>query len=657
MDIFEFATVLQREELEDTLCRAQLAILNPDTDPASFRSVENPHLLSQAVDFSPNFVSLEIAGADLPELSLLDLPGAINTMEDEDRQYLVDFVGKLLTNSIEKDKALVLLACAVNSDIETATAFRFLRDLRALPRCIGVLTKPDLLESGPKREGQIERMLRGDPKTFKVGHGWYVTKQLSQREIDHQTTHPEARQLENDFFRNTPPWNTSFATHKDQFSVANLRNALSRELTTHIRDNLPEIAFRVQARLTAVQRELADFPEQNVTPFQTVILAIDQLKSAIVGQISSANDSEFRTNYQKVFRSLRDHFKLAQPRCKLSTPGYTKPTIVLEDTDDQMEVDAETPSKSRKAANGRRVVNDTPSRATPSSSRKKHKANASSQKQGEFIDCAVDRKIFTLDEVKDQYDSATSADLPDQGNDKVDRQLILTTMTGWNNVVNAHLQKVRDMFMSMLENVVNTSLAQYKGCLLVTEALQTVKKFFGDLMGTQIEAVLRIVVSYTHRPISYSVDVKDKKATREATLVAKRREIRLQECFETLDAEGGSVPSVKVQKEKATDLAWVQQHIGGDDYGREIKGIAQALAYFDVASQQLLDTVARYCEYGVMHSFESRLHQELLQGIRPEDATRCTLLLAEDQARERARTRLLEEQEKLVQALGELKSL
>lgn len=99
---FDFATIYDKSELEEVLWRAQLAILNPQRNPADFRDIHLPAPKTQ-VGFFPNTVNVQITGPGLPELSFFDLPGAINVHEDASEQYLVTFVERLTMNYL-KDK-------------------------------------------------------------------------------------------------------------------------------------------------------------------------------------------------------------------------------------------------------------------------------------------------------------------------------------------------------------------------------------------------------------------------------------------------------------------------------------------------------------------------------------------------------------------------
>lgn len=176
--------------------------MNPQRDSSDFRSIHLPEPAPKPkVAFSPNIVKIHITDPSLPELSFFDLPGAINIHEDASGQYLVTFVERLIKNYVREGKSLILLTVACDQDTENSTAFRLVNQSRATNRCMGVLTKPDLLTAA--RYPHIRRMLEGD--IFKLGRGWYVAKSLSQVELEQNITHLEARQREETFFAKDEP--------------------------------------------------------------------------------------------------------------------------------------------------------------------------------------------------------------------------------------------------------------------------------------------------------------------------------------------------------------------------------------------------------------------------------------------------------------------
>lgn len=232
-----FAEVTDRADLERVLRLAQVAVLNPHVEAATLLQGAAPNT-GRGLSFSQNQIELQISGEELPELSMLDLPGSINVAPDETEQHLVGLIAKMIKSYISDEKALVLLVASSDQDFETSTAFRFIGDRQALGRSMGVMTKPDLLTNG--RVELVRQTLAG--KRFKLGHAWFVTKGSSQEQIDSSITHSEARQMEEAFFREAP-WGTVLMDFEDRFGTKNLQNALSHQLVEHIEKELPGTNF------------------------------------------------------------------------------------------------------------------------------------------------------------------------------------------------------------------------------------------------------------------------------------------------------------------------------------------------------------------------------------------------------------------------------
>ena len=290
----DFTNVTQKSELENALRLAQNAILNPQIAPNAVLLANDVEMASNSkISFSPNIIGLEISAPELPEISLLDLPGAIAVAENTSEQHIVPFVETLITSHVSDEKALILLTIAANQDTDTSNAFRFVRGVKAECRCVGVLTKPDLFTKSRQNTDRMIRTLNG--KMFELGNGWYVTKQLSSEELDQNVSYAEARRREEAFFTRQEPWCTALADFSEQFGIPRLQDALSHKLTEHILNELPEIASRVTDRLRKVEDQLAAFPEQVKAPCSTVRNEIEKVNSVVLEHLSGNGiENEFR---------------------------------------------------------------------------------------------------------------------------------------------------------------------------------------------------------------------------------------------------------------------------------------------------------------------------------------------------------------------------
>lgn len=557
----QFAVIYRKEDLDLALRRAQLAVLHPSSSYSDFinLAIDPKRPNKTQVDFSPNIVCLEIASANLPELSFYDLPGAINSMSDEEDQYLVSFVEALLKSYIKDEKATVLLACAANQDIETSTAIRFLRECKtssgrkARDRAIGVLTKPDLVDDNSEKIGGINKIMSGSG--FQMGHGWFVTKQLSQKQLSQGVTHEQARKAETDFFADGP-WAQDLAQYQSRFGTSNLQDALSRILTTHILQELPGIVARVKRRLSEVEQALATFPAQDAAPTIAIIQEIDALKTHILAQLNADTMSDFRTAYRNVAKELQRGLVECQPAVELSTPGYVKKSISLDSSEEE--------SPSKKIKPDERSFSVAPSRTpgpTPGGSgtaerrRKLPSGNNAAARP-------ATRVQFNLKEVQRSFDSAPGADLPGGASDIVIKKLILDTLCGWNAVIDKVLKTVKASFLRMLNDSVDVALANRHATELFKQASGIVRALFNELMAEESAILGRIISRERYRAITHAAEpMKLRKRHHIAELQARRLKNRVNEFFEDLESRGYRVNDADVEK-KTKDSAWALEKLG-----------------------------------------------------------------------------------------------
>ncbi|KAI5370698.1 putative dynamin stalk domain, dynamin, GTPase domain, GTPase effector domain-containing protein [Septoria linicola] len=657
-EICQFATITNKADLELVLRRAQIAILNPTKNWRHFTACSATEVVNATfqVDFSPNLICLEINAPNLLELSFYDLPGAINVMHDESQDYLSEFVETLLKTYLNDDQALVVIACPANQDIETGTAFKYLRNCKASGRAIGVLTKPDLVDPTETRISSLERMFQGE--AFKLDGGWFTTKQLSQSQLNGpvRPTYEKARAEEAAFF-STAPWSARLSKFADRFGVSNLQEAVSRRHIKHILACLPDIVGRVRERLLQVQHELKEYPEKATNPGLEIIYDIDNIVKAVVVQCSpDSKTSPFRASQRDYMKQLAKQLHTASPKVELATPGYVKPALVIDDSDMN-----ETPSKRSKMDDGR-AVSATPRRAIPSSSQatsrtpvtgsKRKATRATSQAP------ASHGVTFRLDEVKRRFDLAPSVRLPDDADVRITYDLAKEALSCFSTFTQQTMDKFEALVTKMLDGCLVEALAQRQGTLLYDEASSIIQGLFVELFNKEMDALHHYVACLTHRPITYGKNWwSAKKEEQHQKLRQGRDEARVLEHFEVMEENGYKVPpSIEERKKKVADATWVANNIRSPAFTRELKELAMPLTFYELASSQLVDTVARNLDY-LVYQLEDRMKTQLLNGLRPDDFDHCASLLAEDPQREQVRVELEAEQSKLEEALSELKIL
>lgn len=115
-------TLFDPDQVEATIRRAQLAILNPSVPYEQFidyeipdQEVKRPLGSAKQYQFSRNVVVIEITGPAVTDLTLVDLPGIIQNVapgEDADNPKLVE---SLVKHYIQKD-CLILLVITMKGE-------------------------------------------------------------------------------------------------------------------------------------------------------------------------------------------------------------------------------------------------------------------------------------------------------------------------------------------------------------------------------------------------------------------------------------------------------------------------------------------------------------------------------------------------------------
>ncbi|KAI6044467.1 P-loop containing nucleoside triphosphate hydrolase protein [Pisolithus marmoratus] len=246
-----------KAEVEERIRRAQRAILNPRTSPEAF--LRGATVDENETSFSRNYVSLDISGRDLADLSFVDLPGLIASVGQSGRVHDIELIKNLVISYIERPSCLILLTVACETDFENQGAHHLAKQYDPEgKRTVGVLTKPDRIPYG--EEESWARLIRNEVEP--LANNWYCVKQPSSNDIAQGITWPEARAAEDSFFATTPPW-CNLEDHFQSFlRTAKLTDRLSNILAELIAKRLPEIQDELYKVLQHAEKDLAELPPE-----------------------------------------------------------------------------------------------------------------------------------------------------------------------------------------------------------------------------------------------------------------------------------------------------------------------------------------------------------------------------------------------------------
>ncbi|KAF9558114.1 hypothetical protein CPC08DRAFT_639388 [Agrocybe pediades] len=253
--------ITDKTKVEDRIRRAQKAILNPSTPAKRFLASndEDDRSDDSELSFSSNYVSLQISGPDVADLSFVDLPGLIASVSSSSKGGKDDItlVENLVTTYIKKENCIILLTVACETDFENQGAHRLAKQYDPQgKRTIGVLTKPDRIPMG--EEPNWLPFIRNEKEP--LVNNWFCVKQPSSNDLKANLTWEQARKREDTFFSSTAPWCELDSVYQKYLRTGNLVDRLSLILSDLISKRLPQIYYELEENISNARRDLASLP-------------------------------------------------------------------------------------------------------------------------------------------------------------------------------------------------------------------------------------------------------------------------------------------------------------------------------------------------------------------------------------------------------------
>jgi len=206
------------------------------------------HLAKSTKIVSPIPMYLTVHSPNVPNLTLVDMPGLTKVPIDGQPVSIVQDLEEMARSYVKGDNAIILAVTPANADLATSDALRLAREVDPTgERTIGVLTKVDIMDRGT----DCRDILEG--RALRLRHGWVAVVNRGQADINKRVTMGEARARENAFF----------AQHQSYGALENVgTDFLSKKLSAHlineIARKLPEIQSFVDTAVADYRRQLRD---------------------------------------------------------------------------------------------------------------------------------------------------------------------------------------------------------------------------------------------------------------------------------------------------------------------------------------------------------------------------------------------------------------
>ncbi|XP_032076267.1 interferon-induced GTP-binding protein Mx1 [Thamnophis elegans] len=223
-------------EVEDAVRRAQNAIAG------------------EGLSISDKLISLEISSPNVPDLTLIDLPGITRVAVGNQPQDIGNQILKLIQSYITKQETINLVVVPSNVDIATTEALKMAQTVDPEgQRTLGILTKPDLIDEGT--ENETVDVVRNQRVPLKKGY--MIVKCRGQSDLTSKLSLEDAIKKEREFFEEHKFF--SLLLEEGKATIPFLAEKLTHELTEHIQRSLPTLEGQIETSLQKMHQKLQKY--------------------------------------------------------------------------------------------------------------------------------------------------------------------------------------------------------------------------------------------------------------------------------------------------------------------------------------------------------------------------------------------------------------
>ena len=199
--------------------------------------------------FAQDVLSIEIGGPSRPQLTLVDIPGLIQTDTRTTTKADVELVEEITDQYISQPRTICLAVVSAAYDCANQKILTKVRNVDPKgDRTLGIITKPDLLPGGSGLETAYLELARNEDIFLKLG--WHVLKNRKFDERDFSLADRNA--AEERYFRKS-----NFQLLPDSnLGIDNLRRRLSVLLFEHVKQELPKLRSDLENAMLSTKKEL-----------------------------------------------------------------------------------------------------------------------------------------------------------------------------------------------------------------------------------------------------------------------------------------------------------------------------------------------------------------------------------------------------------------
>ncbi|KAI5982232.1 P-loop containing nucleoside triphosphate hydrolase protein [Pisolithus albus] len=636
--------IFNKAHVEERIRRAQRAILNPNTDCKKF--LEGYQVTSGAneMSFSRNYVSLEISGRQLADLSFVDLPGLIASVGRAGDANDIDLVKNLVTSYIEKPSCLILLTVACETDFENQGAHHLARQYDPKgKRTVGVLTKPDRIPEG-EEESWI-RLIRNEVEP--LDNNWYCVKQPSSHDITLGINWIDARNMEKQFFREKKPWSGLDSHLHRLLGTGRLTERLSVILAELIARRLPEIQDELQTIIIQTRNDLGELPPApSKNPVGEIHRVLKEFTRELSELLKGTPDEE------GLIQTIRSYSEAFKREVYATAPNF----VPWEQKDSLL---------CRKLPPPKFLSNEENVDAEDEGDDDEDKDD--DDDRGSRPPVTLRGNVIYIDQVMRRAQKGRTRELPDYYPFVVQADYISAIVKEWQEPAVELFEAVYSVIKERIGKMVEEHFAHLGKGGLKQAVLMIVYDHLDEAASRtkeKIDWLLQVERAPATLNTYYYADYRDKflayyRGCREANDSTMSNIRRLATEWRKADPVNKALTSLKELgiSAEADDLAKL---LPADPLEVALGIMASVRGYFQVAYRRFVDMIPLAIDYEMVRGLERGLDEALLEGLQVtgEDAhERCTAMLQEPAAISSKRQELSKKLERLRAARTELKRL
>ncbi|XP_055016154.1 interferon-induced GTP-binding protein Mx-like [Boleophthalmus pectinirostris] len=262
-------------------------------------------LAGKGCGISHDLISLDIASPDVPDLTLIDLPGIARVAVKGQPENIGEQIKSLISKFITKQETISLVVVPCNVDIATTEALKMAQEVDPeKQRTLGILTKPDLVDKGTERD--VVKIVQN--KVIPLKKGYMIVKCRGQKDIMENMSLNKAIKIEEAFFRDHQIFNSLY--YDGCATVPKLAKKLTLELVEHIKRSLPQLEEQIKKKLIQTNTELEKYGDGPPSePADRLCFLIDKVTAFTHKAISLTSGEELNIE-KNIYSSLRKEFGL-----------------------------------------------------------------------------------------------------------------------------------------------------------------------------------------------------------------------------------------------------------------------------------------------------------------------------------------------------------